>query len=453
MERKADVVSSSVSLIKTIIGAGMLSMPLAYSTDGLIVGTLIILLAAATSGFGLFIQAYVSRYVPVGHATFFNVCSISYPSLNVLFDIAIAIQCFGCAISYLVLVGDLMPTIIPHLPFVTDEHLRTFFVALTSVVLVPLLFLKNLDSLKYTSILGLFAIFYMVLLVIINYLLGVVPIEQRGEVELFPPNFSGVFSTFSIIVFAFTGHQNMFSIINEAKDNSLPSLTVLINGAVIISSGIFIVFGLCGYLTFGDNVSGNVILHYAPGLSTTFGRFCIVFMVLFSFPLMLHPARISVNNVYHWFKHCNDKKSSLSSVTEETRLLNDEQILSETESQLEVGLELALVQSKIPGHEACIVPLPQKRFVIITIGLLVAGYALALSLLSFALVLAVVGATGSTAISFILPGLFGYKLIGAETSQPTHGQRLLQSLSFLLVIWGFAVMFVCLYVILVMDKY
>lgn len=451
MERKADVVSSSVSLIKTIIGAGMLSMPLAYSTDGLVVGTLIILLAAATSGFGLFLQAYVSRYVPVGHATFFNVCSISYPSLNVLFDIAIAIQCFGCSISYLVLVGDLMPTVIPHLPFVTDEHLRTFYIALTAVVLIPLGFLKNLDNLKYTSVLGLFAIFYMVLLVIGNYIFGVVPIEQRGNITLFPPSLSGVFSTFSIIVFAFTGHQNMFSIINEAKDNSLASLTFLVNMAIATSSAIFIVFGLCGYLTFGDTVSGNVILHYAPGWTTTFGRFCIVFMVLFSFPLMLHPARISVNNIYHWLKHYKDDASPTG---EETALLVEEDtIVSETESQMEVGLELALVQSKIPGHEASIVPLPHKRFVIITVALLASGYALALSLLSFALVLAIVGATGSTAISFILPGLFGYKLIGAETSQPSHGQTLLKSLSLLLVIWGFTVMFVCLYVILVMKKY
>ena len=69
-ERGASTVSSSISLVKTIIGAGLLSMPLAYSTDGIIFGTFIILLAAATSGYGLFLQCYVSRYVPPQHATF-----------------------------------------------------------------------------------------------------------------------------------------------------------------------------------------------------------------------------------------------------------------------------------------------------------------------------------------------------------------------------------------------
>lgn len=69
-DASASTVSSSISLVKTIIGAGLLSMPLAYSTDGIIFGTFIILLAAFTSGFGLFLQCYVSRYVPVKHATF-----------------------------------------------------------------------------------------------------------------------------------------------------------------------------------------------------------------------------------------------------------------------------------------------------------------------------------------------------------------------------------------------
>ena len=103
--------SSAISLTKTIIGAGLLSMPLAFSTDGIVVGVIIILVAAITSGYGLFLQAYVSRYTSPGHATFFALSSLTYKSLSVVFDLAIAIQCFGCAILYLVLVGDIMPTI------------------------------------------------------------------------------------------------------------------------------------------------------------------------------------------------------------------------------------------------------------------------------------------------------------------------------------------------------
>ncbi|EGW33475.1 uncharacterized protein SPAPADRAFT_60823 [Spathaspora passalidarum NRRL Y-27907] len=434
IEEGASTLSSSISLVKTILGAGLLSMPLAYSTDGIVFGTFIILLAAATSGYGLFLQCYVSKYVPVGHATFFNVCSITYPQLSVVFDVAIAIQCFGCAISYLVLIGDLMPTIVTYIPHIAPENHRLFWLLVSTVITVPLSFLKNLDSLKYTSILALVAIFYMSGLVVSHYFVNDIPSDLKGEIILGPLSLTGVCSTFSIIVFAFTGHQNMFSIINEAKDRSLSSLTSLVNFAVLISAALFIVVGLAGYLTFGDLVNGNVILSYPSGPSTTLGRFCIVFMVVFSFPLMLHPARISCNNIYYWLK-VNLWHQEQKELTEDSPLLGEP-----IEVEVDVRDDGSL-HSK-PTH---IVPFSHTTFVIITTVLLIVGYILAISLKSFAFVLAVVGATGSTSISFILPGLFGYKLIGSESDDPTPLEVIFKWLSLALTVWGFAVMVLCLY--------
>ncbi|RLV96011.1 Vacuolar amino acid transporter 6 [Spathaspora sp. JA1] len=433
----ASTLSSSISLVKTIIGAGLLSMPLAYSTDGLIFGTFIVLLAAFTSGYGLFLQCYVSKYVPVGHATFFNVCSITYPQLSVVFDIAIAIQCFGCAVSYLVLIGDLMPTIITSLPdYIPQENYRLFWLLVSTLITVPLSFLKNLDSLKYTSVLGLVAIFYMVGLVVAHYFVGDIPSDLRGEINLGPIGLTGVCSTFSIIVFAFTGHQNMFSIINEARDRSLSSLTQLVNVAVILSAALFIIVGLTGYLTFGDVVNGNVILSYPSGPTTTLGRFCIVFMVVFSFPLMLHPARISCNNIYYWIK--------INLFPQDPKQLTEQSPLLDVSEAIEIEVEIE-DDGSLHTHPTHIVPFSHRAFVIITTSLLIVGYILAITVKSFAFVLAIVGATGSTSISFILPGLFGYKLIGSESDEPTPLEVIFKWLSLALTLWGFAVMVLCLY--------
>lgn len=429
----ASELSSLVSLIKTIVGAGLMSIPLAFATDGVVFGVLIVLLAAITSGYGLFLQAYVARFVPKGHATFFNICSITYPTLSVVFDTAIAVQCFGCAISYLVLIGDLMPTIVTTVPYLDPEHYRSFWILTSAVLCVPLSFLKNLDSLKYTSILGLVAIGYLALLVVGEYFFGHVSHKLRGEIVLVPQSLQGVFSTFSIIVFAYTGHQNMFSIINEAANNSLASMTRLINFAVICASVLFILVGLTGYLTFGDKIGGNVILLYPDSWLTTVGRVAIVFMVIFLFPLMLHPARISVNNIYFWVR------TNLFSNSTESQTGSEGHAPSESSALLEASV------SRTSIRPSPVVPFPRSTFYTITTLLLLVGYTSAVTIKSFALVLAVVGATGSTAISFILPGLFGYKLIGSDTDEPTKTEQLLKSLAFALVAWGFVVMVVCLY--------
>lgn len=414
--------SLGISLTKTIIGAGMLSIPYAFATDGVLCGVWLILAAAITSGFGLFFQAYVSRYVPRGHASFFSVCLITYPLLLVVFDMAIAVQCFGCSLSYLVLIGDLMPTVVANTT-------RTFWIGISALVIVPLSFLRNLDSLKFSSVIGLLAIFYLAIVVIGHFLVGDIP-REGTVLWVVPPSVTGMFSTFSILVFAYTGHQNMFSIINEASDKSLPALSHLINFAIMLSTVLFVGVGLSGYLTFGDSVNGNVILLYPPGTITTIARAAIVVMVTFLFPLMFHPARISVNNIYYWLT----TRSQQTAAPAET----------------EAGETQPLVDDEHAGgpKEAVVVPFPTVPYVVITSLLLAAAYALALSITLFALVLAVVGATGSTAISFILPGLFGYKLIGSELPVETYAILSLRNAALGLSVWGGLVMVVCLGVII-----
>jgi len=63
----------------------------------------------------------------------------------------------------------------------------------------------------------------------------------------------------------------------------------------------------------------------------------------------------------------------------------------------------------------------ELRFAILTTILLVLAYTVALTVTSLERVLAYVGSTGSTAISFILPGLFYYKISDPDS---IHHQRL-----------------------------
>ncbi|ODQ81490.1 hypothetical protein BABINDRAFT_159769 [Babjeviella inositovora NRRL Y-12698] len=412
----ATTTSSTINLTKTIIGSGMLAMPFAFRSDGYILGGLITLIAGTTSGFGLYLQARAAKYVPAGHATFFAICQQTYPSLSVLFDFAIAVQCFGVGLSYLVLIGDLLPTVVGY-------GSRVDWIVLSLLVSVPLCSFKNLDSLKYTSILALGAIAYMFLLVIGHFILDDVRPALRGETSLLPVSASGIFSTFPIIVLAFTGHQNMFTVINEIQNKSIRNLSRVIAIAITTSVLLFLAIGLAGYYSFGNKVVGNIIVMYDESLVTKIGQGSIALMVLLSFPLMFHPCRVSVNNIYFWLK-------SKPKTPEAAGLL---------------------------GETDLIVPLSGTTFAVLTAVLLAASYALALSITSFALVLAIVGATGSTSISFILPGLFGYKLVGRDILPVTEvlefvEDSVVKKLSLALAVWGVVVMVVCLYSTLVLGQ-
>lgn len=90
----------------------MLTMPLALSRMGIVLGTIVILWAGLTAGFGLYLQTRCARYLDRGASSFFALSQITYPNAAVIFDAAIAIKCFGVSVSYLMIIGGLMPGVV-----------------------------------------------------------------------------------------------------------------------------------------------------------------------------------------------------------------------------------------------------------------------------------------------------------------------------------------------------
>ena len=79
---------------------------------GIVLGTVVIIWAGLTAGFGLYLQTRCARYLERGSSSFFALSQITYPNAAVIFDAAIAIKCFGVGVSYLIIIGDLMPGVV-----------------------------------------------------------------------------------------------------------------------------------------------------------------------------------------------------------------------------------------------------------------------------------------------------------------------------------------------------
>lgn len=77
------------------------------------------------------------------------------------------------------------------------------------LIVIPLSFLRRLDSLKYTSVVALCAIGYLIILVLFHFIKGDT-LADRGEVHYF--TWQGpvaALASFPVIVFAYTCHQNV----------------------------------------------------------------------------------------------------------------------------------------------------------------------------------------------------------------------------------------------------
>ncbi|GMM55230.1 aspartate/glutamate transporter [Maudiozyma humilis] len=441
----ANARSGIITLLHTACGAGILAMPFGFRPFGLFPGFAILTVCAICSTLGLLLQARVAQYTPAKSASFFSLAQLINPNLSIMFDLAIAIKCFGVGISYIIVVGDLIPLIL--FVFTRNSLLlnRNFNITLIMLFVIgPLCFLKKLNSLRYASMVAISAVAYLCVLVVFHFLWPSEAINDlKGNVSYgFPTGEPSPLTTLPIFIFAYTCHHNMFSVINEQKDGTFKSVKKIAVGSMILAYLLYCLIGFSGYLTFGDNIVGNIITLYPLSLSSTIGRVAIVLLVTFAFPLQCHPARASIHHIIHYIEERRKEVAQEGDLTNSSEASRELQGIPVDEHETLLAEQLVVEESNSQPQE---VPLTGRRFITITTAILIASYLVAILVSELAKVLSVVGATGSTSISFILPGTFGYKLIGSEftdnsTNTMSKFDKFLKYAALCLVIWGVFVM-------------
>lgn len=71
-----------------------------------------VLFCAFTAYLGLYFLTRSARLVPQHRsASFSSLSKLTFPGLARLFDFAVAVKCWGVSISYLIVIGGLMPKV------------------------------------------------------------------------------------------------------------------------------------------------------------------------------------------------------------------------------------------------------------------------------------------------------------------------------------------------------
>jgi len=438
------VFSSVVTLSNTLLGSGMLAMPAAFASSGLYLGMLNIAIFGAGALFGLWLLTRCATYTG-RNSSFFSLSMITFPQASIFFDFAISIKCFGVSVSYLIIVGDLMPIVtlglFPSVPLDSMLLTREFWITVSVVLIIPLAFMRKLDSMRHTSFISLLAVLYLLFIVVYYYFVpfGTNEMQHRRDLskntvpELNPSypvnpkieNFiisMDLFKNLPIYVFAFTCHQNVLSVYNEMKDNRQKNVNKVITSSIVFGMILYWVVGYYGYITFGDQTESNVISMYPPSsYIILFGQLSMVIMVMLSYPLQMFPCRLSLEKVFYNLKRILNKNNEGSSLINST--------------------ETSYMTANPSAHTE---PMSDRKFFFMTLSILVCSYVLACSVKSLGIVLSIVGATGSTMICYILPGILYYRL-ETENNQMAHrkNDKTVYAALFMFIL-GIVLMVVCL---------
>lgn len=448
VEKKATVASSWANLTNTILGAGMLGIPFAFAQAGTALGVFLLFFCMSMAAFGLHLLGEVSAVMEqrgIAPATYFKASLETYPWAKLIIDAAIFIKCSGVASGYLIVCGSLMPQVVsdiwPHAPdFLTTRY---FWIGMSIFVVIPLAFMKNIDNLKYASIIALFSTIYLVFLIFFFYFFRRSEAQTRNanfhpphgvvETDWWPSDALKLVPNLPIFVFAFTCHQNvhsfyesfhylldylhidsspkktkqLFSIYNELPNAKGIRINAVVTTSTFSCFSVYVLIGIFGYFTFGKTVNSNISANYPDTVLVTIGRIAITTNVLLSYALQ-----------YAFFFLISKASFSFPQQNNPNRAHPARNSLDAILFPKKQDLKTLL------------------RYMIETCGIIVLTYVIAFSVKSLGVVFSVVGATGSTTICYILPGFFYWKIMEKE------GLTIKRFLSLCMGIGGF--LFMCL---------
>jgi len=180
-------------------------------------------------------------------------------------------------------------------------------------------------------------------------------------------------------------------------------MNIVIGTAIGSATLTYEVIAVFGYITFGSHVTANIIEMYpSSSLFIAIGQLAIAILVLFSYPLQVLPCRNCLDKVFHF-----------DAVSNKVEDVDDER------------------------GSGDMTPL---KHTVLTTAVVAGGFTIAYFVDNLEMVLSFVGATGSTTISFILPGLFYWKL----TKDDPNKNRLLNLGALGLACYGFLILVFCL---------
>ncbi|CAK4072499.1 unnamed protein product [Aphanomyces euteiches] len=298
---------SIFNLMGATLGAGALSLPYAVAVSGFTFAVAQLVLAS-------FLTIYSIRLLMrAGDITklksYEDLAMFCFGKRAELFvEVCILVFSFGIAVAYLVTLGDLI-TPLGLLIFGPDRLLSTRWFLMTlfcTFIMWPLSLLKDVSSLQFSSMLGVFSILFLVLAVAIRSSMHIhdrgLPAHLDWGINL--SHGTDFMLSVPIVMFAFTNQPNVFSIFTELQRPCIRRMNKVVDRATYGSFGIYLTIGLIAYLAFGTSLvdpvnKGNILLSFAMNDALiAVARAAITFTVAVAYPLNIFPCRFSLDMMF-----------------------------------------------------------------------------------------------------------------------------------------------------------
>lgn len=251
----------------------MLAVPRAFYKSGLLLSGGLVYFAAIISYMSL--VALVKVSYKTNKTTFSELAEWSYGVQFKRFtDVVFFVNNFGTAVTYTIVANENFASacltiknyIWGGMPELLTDQNAVFWILVCQGALIPLVLKEKLTELRFFAVMSFFIISYIGASIIGNTFKDEYTQHIDSRLDTIKlADYSGISITLPILIFGYTCQQNVLSCYRELMDPNLRRMKKIVTRQIFMASSIYILVGVFGYLTFGNNfpdTDQNILTKY-----------------------------------------------------------------------------------------------------------------------------------------------------------------------------------------------